>query len=159
MRMVFTDGNALSVITKFEGRPETLAYLDYTTSALPYHLVQRPKVLILGAGGGADVLQAIYHHARRIDAVELNPEFVRMVEEDYAEFSGDLYGRPDVRLHIGEARGFVARSDERWDLVQIPLLDSFGASGGGVQSLSESYCFIWTDFVSCQTQACYFAVF
>ncbi len=138
---VFTDGDALSVITKFDGRPEALAYLDYTTSALPYHLIERPRVLILGAGGGTDVLQAIYHQARRIDAVELNSRFVRLVESDYAELAGGLYARPEVRVHIGEARGFVARSDERWDLVQIPLLDSFGASGSGVQSLSESYIY------------------
>jgi len=138
---VFTDGDALSVITKFEGRAEALAYLDNTTSALPYHLIGRPRVLILGAGGGTDVLQAIYHQARRIDAVELNPQFVQLVEEDHAEFAGGLYGRPEIRVHEGEARGFVARSDERWDLVQIPLLDSFGASGGGVQSLSESYIY------------------
>ncbi len=138
---VFTDGDALSVITKFEGRPEALAYLDYMTSALPYHLVERPGVLILGAGGGADVLQATYHQARRIDAVELNPQFVRLVQEEYAEFAGGLYARPEVHVHIAEARGFVARSDERWDLVQIPLLDSSGASGAGVQSLTESYLY------------------
>ncbi len=138
---VFTDGDALSVITKFEGRPEALAYLDYMTSALPYHLVERPEVLILGAGGGADVLQATYHQARRIDAVELNPQFVRLVEEEHAEFAGGLYARPEVRVHIAEARGFVARSDERWDIVQIPLLDSSGASGAGVQSLTESYLY------------------
>jgi spermidine synthase len=138
---VFTDGDALSVITKFEGRPEALAYLDYMTSALPYHLVERPSVLILGAGGGADVLQATYHQARRIDAVELNPQFVRLVQEEYAEFAGGLYARPEVHVHIAEARGFVARSDERWDLVQIPLLDSSGASGAGVQSLTESYLY------------------
>ena len=138
---VFTDGDALSVITQFEGRLASLAYLDYTTSALPYHLVQSPRVLILGAGGGSDVLQAIYHQARQIDAVELNPQFVRLVQEEHAEFAGGLYARPEVRVQIGEARGFVARSDERWDIVQIPLLDSLGASGGGVQSLTESYIY------------------
>jgi spermidine synthase len=138
---VFTDGDALSVITKFEGRPESLAYMDYTTSALPYHLVQRPSVLVLGAGGGADVLQATYHQARQIDAVELNSQFVRLVEQEHADFAGGLYARPEVRVHIGEARGFVARSDEHWDLVQIPLLDAAGASGAGVQSLTESYLY------------------
>jgi len=138
---VFTDGDALSVITRFEGRPEALAYLDYTTSALPYHLVQGPSVLILGAGGGADVLQAVYHQAGRIDAVELNPQFVRLVEEEHAEFAGGLYAQPEVRVHIAEARGFVARSDELWDVVQIPLLDASGASGAGVQSLTESYLY------------------
>ena len=138
---VFTDGDALSVITRYEGRREALAYLDYTTSALPYHLLQNPKVLILGAGGGADVLQAIYHGASRIDAVELNHQFLRLVERDHAAFAGDLYARPEVLAHAAEPRAFVARSKERWNLIQIPLLDAGGASAAGVQSLTESYVY------------------
>jgi hypothetical protein len=138
---VFTDGDSLSVITKYDGRRDTLSYLDFTTSALPYHLLKDPSVLILGAGGGADVLQAIYHTRKQIDAVELNPQIVRLVQEDHRDFAGAIYSRPDVRLHVAEARSFVARSAGRWDLIQIPLLDAFGASAAGVQSLSESYVY------------------
>ncbi len=138
---VFTDGDSLSVITGYDGRRDTLSYLDFTTSALPYHLLEDPSVLILGAGGGADVLQAVYHNANRIDAVELNPQIVRLVQEDHRNFAGAIYSRPDVRLHVAEARSFVSRSAERWDLIQIPLLDAFGASAAGVQSLSESYVY------------------
>ena len=47
---VFTDGDGLSTITAFDGRLEPLAYLDYTTAALPYHLLERPHVLLLGVG-------------------------------------------------------------------------------------------------------------
>ena len=63
---------------------------------------------MLGAGAGAQVLLALYHGARPIDAVELNPQLVELVRGRYAEFAGDLYERPEVRVHIGEARGFVA---------------------------------------------------
>src|SRR5437667_8918494 len=65
---VFTDGDGLSAITAFDGRHQPLAYLDYTTAALPYHLLERPHVLILGAGGGSQVLLALYHDAAHIDA-------------------------------------------------------------------------------------------
>jgi len=138
---VFTDGDSLSVITAYDGRRDTLSYLDFTTSALPYHLLKDPSVLILGAGGGADVLQAIYHTGKPIDAVEINPQIVRLVQEDHRDFAGAIYSRPDVRVHVAEARSFVARSAERWDLIQIPLLDAFSASAAGVQSLSESYVY------------------
>ena len=63
-----TDGDALSPITAFDGDLAPLAYLDFTTGALPYHLLDEPHVLILGAGGGADVLLALSHGARPIDA-------------------------------------------------------------------------------------------
>ena len=82
----------------------------------------------LGAGGGADVLQAVYHQAGQIDAVELNPQFVELVAREHADFAGGLYARPEVSVHAAEARGFVARSKERWEIVQVPLLDSAGAT-------------------------------
>ncbi len=56
---VFTDGDGLSVITRYDGRRKQLAYLDDMSSALAYHILRRPRVLILGAGGGSDVLLAL----------------------------------------------------------------------------------------------------
>src|SRR6266851_2961595 len=138
---VFTDGDGLSAITAFDGRLEPLAYLDYTTAALPYHLVERPQVLILGAGGGGDVLLALYHGAPHIDAIELNPQFVRLVKETYADFAGRLYDRAEVRVIVAEARGFVAGSDARYDLIELPLVDSFATAAAGTLSLAESYIY------------------
>jgi spermidine synthase len=138
---VFTDGDALSPITAFDGDLEPLAYLDFTTAALPYHLLDRPQVLVLGAGGGADVLLALYHDAQRIDAVELNPQLAQLVGGRYADFASDLYERPEVRLHIGEARGFVAASADRYELIQIPLLDAFAAAAAGTVSLNASFVY------------------
>jgi len=138
---VFTDGDGLSALTRYDGRREPLAYLDQLTSALPFHLLERPRVLVLGAGAGADVLQAIYHGARTIDAVELNPQVVDLVQRRFAAFSGAPYSAPGVHMHIGEARGFVASHPDRFDLIQVALLDAFGASSAGLYALSESYLY------------------
>jgi spermidine synthase len=138
---VFTDADSLSVITAFDGDTAPLSYLDYTTSALPYHLLERPEVLVLGAGGGADVLQALYHDAAEIDAVEVDPTFLDLVRDEFADFAGHLYDRPEVEVHLGEARSFVARTEQTYDLIQLPLLDSFGAAASGVGSLHESYIY------------------
>jgi SAM-dependent methyltransferase len=138
---VFTDGDGLSALTRYDGRREPLAYLDQLTSALPFHLLQRPRVLVLGAGAGADVLQAIYHDARTIDAVELNAQIVDLVQRRFADFSGAPYSAPRVRIHVGEARGFVASHRDRFDLIQVALLDAFGASSAGLYALSESYLY------------------
>jgi SAM-dependent methyltransferase len=137
---IFTDADSLSTITRFSGNREDLRYLDYTTSALPYHLLERPKVLILGVGGGEQALLAIYHHASEIDGVEINPQVVDLVNE-YSDFAGGIFERPEVDVHVGEARGFIRRSDERYDLIQIPLLYSFGAALAGTQGLHESYTY------------------
>jgi spermidine synthase len=138
---VFTDGDAMSVITRYDGTREPLSYLGSTTAAAPYQVLREPHVLILGAGGGQDVLRARYHGARRIDAVELNPLMVDLLTGPYAEFAGRLYSRKDTHVHIGEARAFVASSDRQYDLIQMALLDSAAAAGAGVQALSESYVY------------------
>jgi hypothetical protein len=138
---VFVDGQGPSPITAFDGELAPLGYLDLTLGALPYHLLERPEVLILGAGGGTDVLLALYEGAAAIDAVELDPNLVALVRETYAGFAGHLYRRPEVTVHAAEARGFVAASRQRYDLIQLPLLDSFAAAGAGTASLHESFVY------------------
>ena len=138
---VFSDADSLSAITRFDGNLEALGFLGDVTAALPYALLEEPDVLVLGAGGGSDVLLALYHGAKTIDAVELNPQMTELVRDTYAEFAGFVYSEPRVTVHTKEARGFVAQSDAHYDLIHIGLLDSFGASGAGVQSLNESYIY------------------
>jgi len=135
---VFTDGDGMSAITRFTGDFKPLDYLDQQTMALPFHLLDQPETLVLGAGGGADVLQALYHRASRIDAVELNPQMVDLVDREFAEFTGRIYGLSEVTLHVAEARSFIEGSRARWDLILLALLDSHAASAAGVQALSES---------------------
>jgi len=137
---VFTDGEGLTALTRFDGRRDSLAHLDQISSALPYHLLRRPRVLVLGAGAGADVLQAHYHGARQIDAVELNPQVVDLVRRRFADFAGGIYSTI-ARVHVAEARGFVAASEDRYDLIQVALLDSFSASSAGLYALSENYLY------------------
>jgi len=137
---VFIDGEGLSALTRFDGRRDTLAHLDQISSALPYHLLRQPRVLVLGAGAGADVLQAHYHGASRIDAVELNPQVVDLVQRRFADYAGGVYSGI-ARVRVAEARGFVAASDERYDLINVALLDSFSASSAGLYALAENYLY------------------
>ena len=138
---VFTDGDGLSVISHYDGDRQTLAHLDQLTSALPYHLLPVRRALVLGAGGGADVLQARYHDTAVIDAVELNPQFARLVSTDYADFAGHIYQAPGVTLHVAEARSFASSSAGDYDLIQVSLLDSFSASASGQYALSENHLY------------------
>ena len=145
---VFIDGEGMSALTRYDGRRDSLAHFGQMTSALPYHLLRRPHVLVLGAGAGADVLQARYHGARQIDAVELNPQVVDLVRRRFADYAGGIYadgddaGLPGItRLHVAEARGFVAASQQRYDLIHVALLDSFSASSAGLYALSENYLY------------------
>ena len=133
---LFTDGGAPTAITRANA---DLRYLAAETAALPYHMLESPpRVLVLGAGGGAEVLRALHHGARAVDAVELNPDVLAIVREVLADTPGAAWEAESVRMHVADARSFAARSSERWDLIQIALVDSFSAAAAGVHALDES---------------------
>ncbi|MEK1888441.1 MAG: SAM-dependent methyltransferase, partial [Phyllobacterium sp.] len=138
---VFTDGDSITAITAYGGDPATVAYLDRTTDALPYRIRERPRTLILGAGGGAQVLLALRAGADSVDAVEVNSQMIDLARNRFADFVGGIFGRSNVHLHLAEARAFAATTAERYDLIQIPLLDSFSAAAAGVQSVHENYTY------------------
>ena len=132
---VFTDADALTAITRLEGDLAAVEYLDFTTAAAPYGVLEEPEVLILGAGGGAPVLLALRHDAARVDAVEIDPNVAQLLTGPYADFAGRLFERPGVSLHVAEPRAFVerrlGRGEAGYDLVQIPLGASWGAAAAG----------------------------
>jgi hypothetical protein len=139
-KAVFTNGDGLSVITMGAAHRGQLDYLDQMTSALPYHLRQAEKVLILGLGGGQDVLQARYHHIPEVTAVELNPQMVDLLSHDYAEYSGNLLAG-GLRVHVGDFRDYLQQSREHFDLIQLALVDSFLPSAAGLHALRENYLY------------------
>jgi spermidine synthase len=138
---IFSDGDALSTISLFKGDLKELEHLDFTTMALPYHVRRPKKILVVGAGGGSDVLLALKENASSITALESNPQVAEWMTGPFADFSGHLYSKPGVRLLIREARQFLHRTEDRFDLIQLSLLDSFGGSAAGLYSAAESYLY------------------
>jgi len=130
---VFSDGDAMTALIAWDGRRESLSWLTETTSALPYQLLGRPRVLVLGAGGGAEVWQALYHDAWEVEAVEINPAMLMLLRASLHD--------PRVRFHQGDARGFVQSDRGQYDLIQVAPLDSYGGSGAGVQAMAESHLY------------------
>jgi len=138
---VFIDGDAMTTITHDSGNSQALAYLDQLTSALPYHLSTIDHTLVLGAGGGAEVLQAKYHKATKVSAVELDKQIIKLVKDDFNKFSGSIYTAANVTLFAEEARGFFTGNNNLYDLIQLVLSDSFGASSAGLHALNENYLY------------------
>ena len=138
---VFIDAGGMSAITRFDGDMAKLAYLDFTTQAAAYHLLEEPEVLVLGAGGGGGVLLARYHGAAGIDAVEIDRQMVRLVRDVHGDFAGHIYSPGAANLHIAEGRAFVAAAAGRYDLIEVPIFESFAASAAGLGGLSETYVY------------------
>lgn len=143
---IFTDGDNMTAITMVAEDQSQLVYLDQVTSALPYHLAMPGSVLIVGAGGGTDILQALYHSnssksSPSIDAIELNPQMIDIVGKRYSEFNGDLFHRPGVQVYDGDVRGFLTQNQKKYDLIQLSLIDAFNASASGLYALNEDYLY------------------
>jgi len=118
------------------------AYLRHELTAIAYHLVERPagfSALVIGPGGGRDVLSALAFGARRVEGVEINPIIVRDVMLGrFREYSGALYARPDVSIHVEDGRSFVRRSPDRYDVIQASLVDTWAATAAGAYTLTEN---------------------
>jgi hypothetical protein len=139
---LFTDGNNMTVMTHQPESLNDLSYLDFMTSALPYHLGELDKVLIVGAGGGADLLQARYHNSTEINAIELNAQIADLVDQQFGDFTGSPFSQPDVRLNIAEVRDYLgSQHGQGYDLIQLSMMDAFNASSSGLYALHESYLY------------------
>jgi hypothetical protein len=121
--------------------PSDLTVLDASILGAAYEVAPRSSVLVIGPGGGIDVMTALRHGARSVTAVEVNRAVVSLMRGPYAAYSGDLYFDPRVHLVEDEARSFVRRSADRYDLVVMTVVDSFAALSSGAYALTESYLY------------------
>ena len=145
---LFVNGEWAGVITRYPQNRSGLKYLDYLTSALAYHVTDPKNVLIVGADGGMDVLQALFHDVEHIDGVEMDATIVNLVKVRYADFSGHIYEKPNVHIDVDDARGFILKNEKKYDLIQFALPGPDGGSSSGLSALSEDYLFTVEAFQS-----------
>ena len=140
---IFIDGGAATRMwrgdTRDGGWKAQNTIPEVRVASLVYALNSKGPALIIGPGGGTDVISALSHGVPRVVGVEINPIIVRDVMKGrFADFSGRLYFDPRVRVVVDEGRSFVRRSDERYSSIQATLVDSWAASSAGAFTLSEN---------------------
>jgi predicted membrane-bound spermidine synthase len=107
--------------------------------ALPYAVRPGAKALVIGPGGGWDIARALASGSRDITGVEINPIIATTVMRDkYVQQSRGIYLRPDVRIFVEDGRSFVRRSQERYQVVQATLVDTWASTAAGAFALSEN---------------------
>ncbi len=135
------DGDALTVITRYEGDFSKWSFADFMPSTLPYAVGRPAKVLVIGPGGGMDVVNGIARGAEQVVGVEINGQIIELMQGEFADFAGDIYRHPRVRMVHSDGRNFVESSAEKFDLVQLTLVDTFAAISSGALSLSEDFLY------------------
>jgi hypothetical protein len=135
-------------VTNDAGAPTTLhpfngdwSQADWTLgvfSNAPDLLRSKGDTLIIGSGGGLDVLSALRIGARSVTAVEINPVIAEIVTDHYADYIGRIFQDPRVTLHVQEGRNFAAGSPDRYDLIKITMIDSWAGAAAGAYMFSEN---------------------
>ena len=108
-------------------------------STVAYAGKTSPKILIIGSGGGDEVLAGLQADASSITAIEINPIISDIVAKRMNDFWGNLYHQPEVHLVTDEGRSFVRRSTEKYDAIISVNTISNAAMASGALSLSENY--------------------
>lgn len=131
------DGEAGSPITGWDGRRDSLDWVSYDVTTLPYFLRRHGDVAIVGVGGGRDVLSAIWADSRSIVGIEVNRIMLDLHDHSHRDFS-KIALQPEVTLVHDDGRAYLTRTDERFDVLQISLVDTWASTGAGAFSLSEN---------------------
>jgi SAM-dependent methyltransferase len=137
---VTIDDDAFTPLIRFDGDFGKVAVLLDDISSVAYRIAPNAgSVLVIGSGGGKDVLTALASGAAHVRAVELNPIIARRVVMDrFREYTGDLYRHPRVDLEVGEGRTVLRHDDRRYDIVQLSMVDTSAASAAGAYALTEN---------------------
>ncbi len=142
-RISVTKGNHLYAVN-VNGIPHQnivpVARLDKVYS-LPYQHAPGNalnNVLIIGAGTGDDVANALHEGAKHIDAVEIDPQLYQLGKRLNPDHP---YASPKVTVHINDGRAFLEQTKTRYDMILFALPDSLTLVAGQSSLRLESYLF------------------
>ena len=127
---LFIDGAAGSQMFRFNG---DIAHYDdkllnnlllHHTTAVPFlFLTEKEKkdMLVIGPGGGKEILTGLLEGIKNITGVEVNPDFVDIVKE-YSNYNGGIYTNfPNVNIKVAEGRHFIKSSDKLYNIIVLAL--------------------------------------
>lgn len=149
-RAVGQDGTAPTMLYEGASDLAKFPFLDDTQAASAYVVHKASgrggqKSMVIGVGGGVDVLVALANGASHVTAVELNTAMIEMVTERYDDYLGGLFTTgplaDKINLVNSEGRAWLRSHDDKYDVIQMSGVDSYTALSGGAYTLSESYLY------------------
>lgn len=147
VRQLFIDGAAGTQVYRFNGnvhRTNSILQelLLHHTNAIPFLCLregEKGSMLIIGPGGGKEVLIGLFGEVQKITGVEINPDFVEIVK-DHKEFDGGIYSDfSNVKIVVEEGRHYVKQSKDTFDLVVMALPSTEQMQNIEPFAMSENY--------------------
>ncbi len=145
---IYVDGTAGMPMYRFNGdfkdpNPAIQNLKKEFPGYLPLDVINdrlKGNTLVIGPGGGRDILLAKMAGFQKITAVEINPDIVSMVEK-YSNYNGNIYNTGDVSLNISEGRNFLRQSSGKYDLIMFSLPVTNTSQGLGSYALTENFLY------------------
>lgn len=138
-KIIVTDGGASAPIIKFNGNLSEVEYLKSEVNYIPFAIGDNDKTLVIGSGGGKDVLFALLGGSNEISAVEINKSTIDAVDY-FKEYSGNIYDRAEVKVYNQDGRNFVENTFEKFNNIYLSMVMT-NSIENTMYSLSENYLF------------------
>ncbi len=133
------DADAMTQIVGFDGTLASIDYLLFDVATAAHHARRHEDVLVIGAGGGRDVLAALAGGASHVTGLEINDVTVDLMRSQFRDYTSGLYvDHPQVEILVEDGRSFVRRSNQPYDLIIASLVDTWAASAAGAYALAEN---------------------
>lgn len=136
--MLLIDAGAGTILTKFDGDLSKLQFLKYDLTNLVNYTKTNAQSLIIGAGGGRDILSALLFGQKSVTGLEINDNISNIVNNTFGQFTGNLNTIAKVKYINEEARSYLTRSNDNFDIIQVSLVDTWAATSAGAYILSEN---------------------
>lgn len=146
-RDIYIDGTAGTPMYQFTGNfaqpgPAVEKLLYYFPGAVPFQFLSagaRNSALIIGPGGGRDILLAGAAGFTNIAGAEVNPDLLQLMRE-HSDYNGGLYsGFDHITVHQAEGRHFVQRDTSQYDLIMMSLPVTNTSRSREGHSLTENF--------------------
>ncbi|WP_256961480.1 hypothetical protein [Thermoanaerobacterium thermosaccharolyticum] len=137
--IVTIDGTASSPMYKFDGKDGSLDIYKKDVEYLPYTFGKKDNVLIIGPGGGRDILYALAGKSKNITGVEINTSTIDAVRH-FKDFNGDIYNKANVKIYGEDGRYFINRSKNKYDIIYLSMVMTSSALQTGY-ALNENYIY------------------
>jgi predicted membrane-bound spermidine synthase len=137
---IIIDADADTPVFRWNGSLNDISWVKQYMDYLPYELLKANSTLVIGSGGGEDILIALAGGSKNVTAVEINPLIISKAKE-FGRLAGNLYDRKEVDVYIDDGRRFISSSNSKYDIITIKLVDSWAAQLAGGYALSENYLY------------------
>jgi len=138
---LYIDSDAWTNVNEWDGRMESAAPLRAWDRAYSFRVAPpSPETLVIGPGGGSDVLVALGAGSAKVTAVEMNPLMLSFARS-FGARAGNLYDNSKVEVVLSEGRTFIRRTDRSFDVILMGFVDSWAAVASGGLSLSENHLY------------------